>query len=203
MDFLLNPNVAYLFLLGGVLLAMLALASPGTGLLEIGALFCLALAGYAIYNLSFNWWAIILVILGAIPFLYAIQKPKRELYLGLSILLIVVGSIFLFSRDGWLPVVNPILALIASALTAAFMWFAVEKSVQASNRRPEHDLTALVGQIGEARTRVKDEGSVQVAGELWSARSDEAISAGSHIRVVRREGFVLVVEKVQSAKTQS
>lgn len=203
MDFLLNPNVAYLFLLGGVLLAMLALASPGTGLLEIGAFFCIALAGYAIYNLSFNWWAIVLVALGTIPFVYAIQKPKRELYLGLSILLIIAGSIFLFSRDGWLPVVNPILAVVASALAAAFMWFAVAKSVQASSRRPEHDLNALVGQVGEARTKVKDEGSVQVAGELWSARSDEPISAGAHVRVVRREGFVLVVEKVQSANNQS
>jgi membrane-bound serine protease (ClpP class) len=203
MDFLLNPNVAYLFLLGGVLLAMLALAAPGTGLLEIGAFFCLALAGYAVYNLSFNWWAIVLVALSAIPFLYAIQKPKRELFLGLSILLVIAGSIFLFSRDGGLPVVNPILAVVASALTAAFMWFAVQKSVQASTRRPEHDLSVLVGQLGEARTKVRDDGSVQVAGELWSARSDEPISAGTHVRVVRREGFVLVVEKVQSAKNQS
>ncbi|MCK7480821.1 MAG: hypothetical protein M0C28_29115 [Candidatus Moduliflexus flocculans] len=40
MDFLLNPNVAYLFLLAGVLMAMLALATPGTGFFGIGALFC-------------------------------------------------------------------------------------------------------------------------------------------------------------------
>jgi membrane-bound serine protease (ClpP class) len=201
MDLLLDPNIAYLILLGGVLLAMLALASPGTGLLEIGALFCIALAGYAVYNLSFNWWAIILVGLSIVPFLYAIQKPKREPFLALAILLVVVGSVFLFSRDGWLPVVNPILAVIASALVAGFMWFAVQKSMQAFLTRPTHDLDALVGQIGEARTKVKDDGSVQVAGELWSARSTEPISAGSHIRVVRREGFVLVVEKDQSSKT--
>jgi membrane-bound serine protease (ClpP class) len=201
MDLLLDPNIAYLILLGGVLLAMLALASPGTGLLEIGALFCIALAGYAVYNLSFNWWAIVLVGLSIVPFLYAIQKPKREPFLALAILLVVVGSVFLFSRDGWLPVVNPILAVIASALVAGFMWFAVQKSMQAFLTRPTHDLDALVGQIGEARTKVKDDGSVQVAGELWSARSTEAISAGSHIRVVRREGFVLVVEKDQSSKT--
>jgi membrane-bound serine protease (ClpP class) len=201
MDLLLDPNIAYLILLGGVLLAMLALASPGTGLLEIGALFCIALAGYAVYNLSFNWWAIILVGLSIVPFLYAIQKPKREPFLALAILLVVVGSVFLFSRDGWLPVVNPILAVIASALVAGFMWFAVQKSMQAFMTRPTHDLDALVGQIGEARTKVKDDGSVQVAGELWSARSTEPISAGSHIRVVRREGFVLVVEKDQSSKT--
>jgi membrane-bound ClpP family serine protease len=33
---------------------------------------------------------------------------------------------------------------------------------------------------------------------MWSARSDQAISAGSSIRVVRREGFILVVEKTSS-----
>lgn len=201
MDFLLDPNVAYLFLLGGVLLAMLSLAAPGTGLFEIGALFCIALAGYAVYNLSFNWWAIILVGLSIIPFLYAIQKPKREPFLVSAILLVIVGSIFMFSQENGRPIVNPILAVVASALVAGFMWFAVEKSVQASTKRPTHDLDTLVGQIGEARTKVKDDGSVQVAGELWSARSDEPISAGSHIRVVRREGFVLVVEKDHSSKT--
>jgi membrane-bound serine protease (ClpP class) len=58
-----------------------------------------------------------------------------------------------------------------------------------------HDLDGLVGQVGEARTNVNDEGSVQVAGELWSAKSDKAISAGSPIRVIRRDGFVLIVEK--------
>jgi membrane-bound serine protease (ClpP class) len=196
MDFLLDPNVAYLFLLGGVLLAMLALAAPGTGLFEIGALFCIALAGYAVYNLNFNWWAIILVALSIFPFLYTIQKPKREPFLVLAILLVVVGSIFLFSQENGRPVVNPVLATVASVLVAGFMWFAVQKSIQASTMRPTHDLNALVGVVGEARTKIKDDGSVQVAGELWSARSDEPISAGSHIRVVRREGFVLVVEKV-------
>lgn len=201
MEFLLDPNIAYVILLGGVLLAMLALASPGTGLLEIGALFCIALAGYAVYNLSVNWWAILLVGLSLVPFIYAIQKPNREIYLAVAIGLVIVGSVFLFASDGWLPVVNPFLAVMASALVAGFMWFAVRKSVQASLMRPTHDLDALVGQIGEARTKVRDDGSVQVAGELWSARSDEPITVGSHIRVVRREGFVLVVEKVHAPKT--
>jgi len=45
MEFLLDPNVAYLFLMGGVLLGMLALATPGTGLIEIGAFFCIVVVG--------------------------------------------------------------------------------------------------------------------------------------------------------------
>jgi membrane-bound serine protease (ClpP class) len=195
MDFLLDPNIAYIILLGGVLLAMLSLASPGTGLLEIGAFFCIALAGYAIYNLSFNWWALLLLGLSIVPFVYALQKPKRELYLALSILLLIVGSVFMFPRTADQAIVNPIVAIIASGLVAGFLWVAVRKSVEATTTRPTHDLTTLVGQIGEARTKINDEGSVLVAGELWSARSEKPIPAGSSIRVIRREGFILIVEK--------
>jgi membrane-bound serine protease (ClpP class) len=195
MDFLLDPNIAYLILLGGVLLAMMALASPGTGFFEIGAFFCIALAGYAIYNLSFNWWALLLLGLSIVPFVYAIQKPKREPFLALSILMMIVGSVFMFPRTADQAIVNPIVAIIASGLVAGFLWIAVRKSVEATSIKPTHDLTGLVGQVGEARTRVNDEGSVLVAGELWSARSDKPIPAGSSVRVVRREGFILIVEK--------
>ncbi|RPJ18736.1 MAG: hypothetical protein EHM33_31510 [Chloroflexi bacterium] len=195
MDFLLDPNIAYLILLGAVLLAMMALASPGTGLFEIGAFFCIALAGYAIYQLSFNWWALVLLGLSIVPFVYALQKPKRELYLALSIALLVVGSIFVFPRTEGRAIVNPLVAIVASGLVAGFLWIAVRKSVEAANVKPSHDLNGLVGQIGEARTRVHEEGSVQVDGELWSAKSEKSIPSGSSIRVLRREGFILIVEK--------
>jgi membrane-bound serine protease (ClpP class) len=195
MDFLLEPNIAYLILLGGILLGLMAIVSPGTGLFEVGAFFCLALAGYAVYNLSFNWWALILLTLSIVPFVYAIQKPKRELYLGLSIFLLVAGSVFVFAVDGWKPAVNPFVAFVASSLIASFLWIAVRKTVQAAGMPPTHDLGLLVGLLGEARSNVREEGSVYVSGELWSARSDNLIPIGSTIRVVRREGFILVVEK--------
>ena len=200
MDFLLDPNFAYLFLLAGILFGLMAIIAPGTGIFEVGALFCLALAGYAVYNLSFNEWPLIVLVLSIIPFLYAVQKPKREWYLALSILGLVVGSVFLFATDGWQPAVNPILAIVSSILYAGFLWIVVNKAMQASHTIPSHDLSTLVGQFGEAKTRIHKEGSVQVAGELWSARSEKSIPSGSTIKVVAREGFVLVVEKSTDLK---
>ncbi|MBI3168650.1 MAG: hypothetical protein HYZ22_09240 [Chloroflexi bacterium] len=200
MDFLLDPNIAYLILLGGILLGFLAIVTPGTGLLEVGAFICVSLAGYAVYNLSINWWALLVLVLSVAPFLYAVQRPKREMYLGLSILLLVLGSVFLFVVDGWKPAVNPLVALLSSGMVSAFLWIIVRKSVQAAAVRPLHDLEVLVGQLGEARTKIHDDGSVYVNGELWSAKSGSEIPAGSHVRVVRREGFVLVVEKEKTEK---
>jgi membrane-bound serine protease (ClpP class) len=195
MDFLLDPNIAYLVLVTGILLTFLAVVTPGTGMLELSAFFCLMLAGYSVYNQTFNWWALVILGLSLLPFMYAIQKPKREFFLGLSILLLVAGSAFLFVQKDWKPAVNPLIAVVTSTLAAGFLWIAVRKTLQAMRSKPSHDLELLVGQLGESRTDIRNEGSVQVAGELWSARSAESIPAKCRIKVVGREGFILVVEK--------
>ncbi len=197
-DFLLDPNIAYLLLVAGVFMGLLAIVSPGSGVLEIGAIFCLALAGYAIYNLSFSVWAIIVLVLSVVPFIFAFRRkaPQRDILLGLSVLAVVIGSVYLFRDPEGGPAVNPILATVTSLLAGGFMWLALNKTMQAMQTTPRHDLGTLIGQVGEAKTKVSSEGSVQVSGELWSARSEKPIPAGSAIRVVGRDGFVLIVEKI-------
>ena len=193
---LLNPNVAYLLLVGGAMLAILAVLSPGTGFLEAAAFIILILAGYAIYNLPINYWALGILLLGVIPFLFALRKSGNLIYLGISILALVIGSIFLFQGIGWRPAVNPVLAIVVSTLSAGFLWFVGRKVVEVESIRPTHDLAALIGEIGEAKTEIYNEGSVQVAGELWTARSQQPIPDGSKVRVTGRDGFILEVEKV-------
>ncbi len=199
MDILLNPNVAYLLLVAGTLLALLAIVTPGTGMLEVGAMFCLMLAGYAVYNISFNWWASVILVLSLPPFFYAIRGPKREAFLVLAILGLVVGSVFFFTEGGK-PSVNPILAMIVSLLYAGYLWISIRKVIQVLQTHPSHDLATLMGMVGQSKTGILQDGSVQVAGELWSARSEKAVPAGSPIRVIGREGFVLVIENMDTSK---
>ncbi len=195
---LLDPNIAYLILVGGVLLTFFALATPGTGFLEIGALFLLVLAGYAAYNLGNNTWALVLLLLSVIPFGMAIRDAaRRELYLGLSIVGVVIGSAYLFRGEGWLPSVNLWLVIVVSLLTGGFLWFVIIKTLEALDVLPSHDLSTLVGRVGEAKTDIHEEGSAQINGELWTVRSKNPISAGAQVRVIERRGFVLEVEEAE------
>ncbi len=197
MEFLLDPNVAYVLVVLGFFLGMLAIVSPGTGFLEIGALFCLVLAGYATWNISFHWWAVIILVLSMIPFYFAVRNMRRRLMLALTVLGVVVGSVFLYpGPNGNLIGVNPIVAIITSLLTGGFLWLGLSKSIEAHHAIPRHDLSTLIGQVGEAKSDIHETGSVQVAGELWSARSASKIPAGSMVKVIKREGFVLLVEKI-------
>ncbi len=194
METLLNANVAYLLLVLGFILVFLALVTPGTHLMEAGALFLLFLAGYEIYFLGVNYWGLVVLLLSLVPFIYALRRPQQGWALALAILLLIAGSLYLFPGHGFIPAVNPVLAVVVSLFTAGFLWISVNKGMQAVRARPLQDPERLVGQVGQARTDIQDVGSVQRASELWSARSASAIPAGSRVRVVRREGFTLVVE---------
>jgi len=199
MEFLLNPNVAYVLIAASAMLALAAIVVPGTGIPEIGLVLCLGMAGFAVYSLGINGWALLVVGLSVIPFVFALRgKTLRIPLLALSILMLIGGSVFLFVNEKGFPTVNPLLAGIVSILCGGFIWLAAVRVLAAQRLQPRNNPDALVGKIGEARTEIKAEGSVQVGGELWSARSEKPIASGSPVRVVQRDGFVLIVEKASS-----
>ncbi len=196
MNLFLDPNVAYLVLVVGFLLGILALFTPGTGLLEIGALFAIIFAGYAVSNLPINIWALIILLVGVVPFVIAMRKFKRWYWLIPAIFSVVIGSIFLFRLESGAPAINPILASVVSVLATVFLWFIGRKTIDAMRTRPSQDLSRLKGMIGEARTDLAPDGTVYVDGEEWSARSEKKIRAGSQVKIIERDGLVLLVEPV-------
>ncbi len=199
-DILINPNIAYLLLVGGFLLTIIAILTPGTGMLEVSALFALVLAGWQVLNLEINLWALLILLLGVFPFYIAVRRSKQLIYLTISIAALIVGSSYLFQgEDWWLPAVNPLLAILVSILSAGFLWIITVKTLEAEAATPSHDLTVIIGATGEAKTVIDlhGQGSVQVYGELWTARSEVEIPAGTIIRVTGREGFLLEVEAIE------
>lgn len=201
MNPLLNPNVAYVLMVLGFIIGLLALFSPGTGLLELSALFMLVLAGYSIANLPFNGWALGLLLIGFIPFLLSLRFRRdrlRWILLGMALAAYVIGSAFLFSDTQGQPVVNLGLILLMSTLSVGLMWLLTRKSLEAINSRPSFDLDRLVGMQGRASSDLRPEGTVYVDGEEWTARSQIYIPAGSTVRVLGRTGLTLQVEPAQA-----
>jgi membrane-bound serine protease (ClpP class) len=195
MEILINPNIAYLLIVVGIVLVIMALFAPGTGIIELAAFFILLLAFWEISQLPINLWALGLLVLGVIPFILAVRKSQKMIYLVIALVAFIIGSIFLFKGDyWWQPGVNPILAIVTSVLAGGFIWIATIKVLESEKMRPKHDLAKLIGDIGEAKTDIFDEGSVQLESELWSARSSTPIPMGSQVRVVKRDGFILEVE---------
>jgi membrane-bound serine protease (ClpP class) len=197
MEILIDPNLAYVLLVVGIVTGIMALFAPGTGVLEVGALFVLFLAGWEISQLTINVWALGVLVLGVIPFIVAVRKSRNLVFLIVALIAFVVGSTYLFRGESWWqPGVNPFLALIVSVLASGFLWIATTKVLESEKMRPRHNLEKIIGDFGEAKTDIFNEGSVQINSELWSAHSSMPIPSGSKVRVVKREGFILEVEPV-------
>lgn len=200
MDILLNPNIAYILLTSGLIMAFLAVLTPGTGIFEVGALTALILAGVQIYSMEVNLWALILILAAVAPFVMAVRQKESGIYLAVSIVLLLVGSALLFRGEGWQLAVNPLVILVVSLVEGGFLWVAAQKTLESARTPPVQNLEALIGARGETKTDVYQEGSVYIAGELWSAYSQQPIEAGTPIFVVGREGFILRVEPLPAAR---
>lgn len=199
MDILINPDVVYLLLVVGFMMAVMALVVPGTGVLELVAFAILGVAGYGVSQLNFNWVALVVLFLALVPFFFSLRKVKPTLMLVLTVVALTLGSTFLFVDESWRPIVNPVLAVVVILLQVGFFWIVVRKSLEAIHTRPSHSLATLEGAIGETRTEVFREGSVYVRGELWSAVSSVPIPARTRVKVLNRSGLILEVEVVKPA----
>lgn len=211
MNILLDPNIAYVMLVFGMLLAILVLFAPGSGFIEIGAGLLLVLAGYSIYNLPINPWALGLLALGVFPFLLAIRLPRWQIkgephgfwqkwrdliFLVAATAALSIGSVLLFTTPGQWSAVNPYLAAFVTIIAVVLMFWVGRRGLEAIRRAPSHDLHSLIGKTGIALTPIHDTGTVYVGSEQWSARCSQPIPAGSHVRVVSREGLTVEVEMV-------
>jgi membrane-bound serine protease (ClpP class) len=196
MEVFITPDVGYVLILLSALFTMMALLSPGSGLFELGALAFILLSGSVLVNLPLNLWLLLVILLAIVPFYLAVWKGWHPGFLGLSIGMFLVGCAFLFKGEHWYPPVNLILILCASLLEGGILWFGIHKTMEAVKHRPVQDLQKLIHAVGEARTLIHHEGTVQVGSEMWSARSDEPIVKGKRVRVLKRDGLILTVQEV-------
>ncbi len=192
-----SPDVAYVLLLAGFMTAVLACLTPGTGILELGALFTIVLSGYMLVNLPVNGWALLVIALSILPFLLHVRTPVPRLktaYLAGSYLLLAGGSAFLFDGGARWPAIHPALVLFMPAAVLGISTFLAHKSIQVLKTPAAMDPDQLVGATGEAVTDIRGEGSVYVQGENWTASARVYIPCGQKVRVRRRRGLILEVE---------
>jgi membrane-bound serine protease (ClpP class) len=196
-ELLINRNLAYIILVGAFMLAGLAILTPGTGVLEVATVVLLLLAGWELINLPINAWSLLIIFIGFILYFLAVRRKANRVMLFLAILALAVGGWFLFRSDSLAePSINPLLFFVVTIFAGGFLWVVTVKVIESSSTIPSHDLTPLIGTTGETRTPVHAEGSVQVNGELWSARSAQPIARQRPVRVVGRDGLILVVEAI-------
>ncbi|MGD8605065.1 MAG: NfeD family protein [Anaerolineales bacterium] len=200
LDPLVLTNLLYLVLVAGVWLTVLAVVTPGTGILEVLVLAALVITGMGAFYTPFNPWAFLILGAGVLALVISLRRKPFEIWLLLSALLFSAGSIFLYRLEDGRLGVHPLLAIVVSLMTVGYFWWAIRGVIEAQHQRPVQDPTALVGQVAEVRTAMDPVGSVYVAGEMWSARSQEDCTVGDKVRVTGVDGLTLEVIPVNDSE---
>lgn len=192
----LDPNVAYVLLLLGLLGLYVEITHPGLIVPGIVGAISLILALFAFDLLPVNWTGAALILLAIVLFvLEATIASHGMLALG-GIVAMVAGALMLV--QGPIPQLRiRFTTTLAAAIPVAIITVVLVRLVYLSHRRKSIvGMTGMIGEIGIAKTDIANEGKVHVHGEYWNAFSQTPITAGSRVRVVKVEGLRVEVETV-------
>ncbi|MGA3345511.1 MAG: nodulation protein NfeD [Terracidiphilus sp.] len=197
LGWLVNPNIALLFLLGGALLIYLEFNTPGT--IVPGALGTLMvlLAVFALDLLPIRYTAVMLIVAAVVLLLLEAKFGGHGALAIAGIICLTFGTLTLVAAPVPEMAVSPSVAFAVSTAFSIITFFLVRLAMRARNMKSLLGPSALVGSRASAMEPLNPEGHVLVEGEIWRAVSSEPVSAGTQLRVVRLEQYLLHVEPAQ------
>jgi membrane-bound serine protease (ClpP class) len=200
LGWLVDPNIALLFLVGGALLIYLEFNTPGT--IVPGALGTLmvVLAIFALNLLPIRYTAVMLLLAAMVLLLLEAKFGGHGVLAVAGILCLTFGMLTLVAAPVPEMAVTPWVAIAISVGFGAITVFLVRLAVRARNRKAAIGPDALVGAHATALEPLTPEGHVLVEGEIWRAVSEAPVEKGTSLRVVSHEQQLLRV--VPDATTQ-
>ena len=194
LGWLVDPNIALLFLIGGALLIYLEFNVPGTVVPGALGTVMVLVAIFALNLLPIRFTAVLLLA-AALALLmleakfggHGVMATAGIVALGFGLLTLVDAPVPEMSVSPW----------VAGAVSLAFgliTVFLVRIAVRARKRKALLGVDAMVGHEAVALDELTPEGHVLVEGEIWQALAPTALPKGTALQVVGREGLLLRVE---------
>ena len=189
-----DPNIAFILMLIGVYGLIFEFLNPGAVAPGLIGGISLLVALYALNLLPINYAGAALVLLG-IGLMVAEAHIGSFGVIGVAgIVAFVNGAIMMFPSGA--PGFSLSLPVVAAAtiMTAALFLLVLTMLLRSRRRPVVTGKEGLLGTEGETVAWDGGEGRVLVNGEIWRARAQRPLEKGDRVRVIDREGLVLVVE---------
>ncbi|MCL5882900.1 MAG: nodulation protein NfeD [Actinobacteria bacterium] len=194
---LLDPNIAYLLFIYGLIAIIYEFVHPGIGIGGVSGTIALMLSFYALYMLPVNFAGVVLVVVGMIMLAAELFLPSHGALSVGGVASLILGSFFLFDSSApFLRVSWPV--NVALALFALVFFAVIARKVMQARRLPKRSSQqAMIGEIGTTRSRLDPLGQIFVRGEIWSAEAPEGeiIEKGVEVEVTDVRGLMLKVKQ--------
>jgi membrane-bound serine protease (ClpP class) len=207
LEILVNPNVAYLLILVGLIGLGIEVFSPG--LIAPGTLgvISLLLGLYGSAQLPVSLVGVLLLVFGVAMIIAEAHLPTYGI-LGVSgVVALIASGLLLYDTNTSAFEVSPVLIVVIGLLLGGSLAFATERAVRARRQPKRTGWEEMIGAVGEVREPLDPVGQIFVEGALWRAKLTGAngdrrqLDRGSRVRVESVEGLTLHVSPVGAADT--
>jgi membrane-bound serine protease (ClpP class) len=187
-----SPAVPYFLVLSGLLLVLLEFFTAGIGLATAAGVLALLLSAYGFGVLPTRPGGVGLLVLGVFGLGVDLQAGAPRAWTVIGAASLIAGSVTLYAGMS-VPLVAVAVMLV---LVALFMGAAMPSIMRARFSTPTIGRESMLGEMGVARSAVDPDGTVEVRGAPWRARTNRAtpLAVGQAVRVVGIDGLVLEVE---------
>jgi membrane-bound serine protease (ClpP class) len=194
---ILNPNIAYLLFIYGLIAIVYEFVHPGIGFGGVSGTIALVLSLYAMYMLPVNFTGLVLIVAGMVMLAMELYLPSHGALSVGGVAGLILGSFFLFDSSApFLRVSLPVNIALALLVLAFFVLIA-GKVMKARRLPVRTGQKAMIGEVGYTRSQLDPLGQIFVRGEIWSAEAPEGVTIekGVEVEVVDVRGLMLKVIK--------
>jgi len=201
LQFLVNPNVAYLLLLIGLIGITLEIFSPGA--IVPGAIGGLSLVLGLIGTLELPVAAVgvLLFVLAFVLFIAEAHLPTGGLLGVAGVAALIAGGLLMFDTGDGASPVSPWVAVPVAVVLGGGLLFVGQRVIAARRLDVRTGEEELSGAVARVRVPIDPIGQVYVEGALWRARSADGdpIAVGATVTVEEVDGLTLIVRPSGSA----
>jgi membrane-bound serine protease (ClpP class) len=199
LQIIVNPTIAYLLLLAGMVGLAIELFSGGSTIVPgvFGAI-SLLLGLYGTAQLPLTLVGILLLA-GGVALIVAEAHVTSGILGAAGVAALIAAGLLLYNTDSDAFEVSVPAVVVTGLLLGGFLAFAVQRTVLAHRRPVLTGWEEMVGATGEVRQALDPIGQVFVEGALGRARAaDEgsSVERGYRVRVESVEGLTLIVRPV-------
>jgi membrane-bound serine protease (ClpP class) len=192
----LNPNIALILGLIGLMGLYIEFTHPGLILPGVAGAICLFLALVALNILPINVLGVALILAALVLFVLEAKVTSYGILAALGITAMIVGSLILI--DSPIPELRVRLP-IALGMTlpfAAITIFLMRLVIISHRKKSVTGTEGMIEEIGIALMDFQNEGAIRVHGEIWQAVTESPVAAGEKVKVLAVEGMKLRIAKL-------
>jgi membrane protein implicated in regulation of membrane protease activity len=195
LQIIVNPTVAYLLLLVGLIGLAIEIFSPGAILPGVLGAISLLLGAYGTAQLPVTAAGIALLVV-AVGLFVAEGHLNSHGVLGAGGVVALIFSGLLLFNGGDGAHVSIVIVVVVGLLLGGFLVFLVQRSLRARRLPKRSGSEEMQGRSAQVRSALDPEGQVYVNGALWRARlanGDGPVRVGDRVRVEAVESLTLIV----------